>query len=308
MGHARVHLERPARARRGRGVARDLPRGVPRGHGGAGGHPRRHRRQPPDHWVGGLADPTLHAIVVLFARDVAERERVRESITRYLSQIGGVRVLSSLDLDAISPRASRAFRLPRSTLRGAHRGDRGEPHARLGPAVKAGEFFLGYADESGLAAGAARAGDPVAQRQLRGVPADRGARRRLSRLPPPARADAGRAGAHRREADGALAQRRAARPRARRRTTPRSAPTCSARTTSTTTKMDPHGYALPGRRAHPAHEPAGHRREHRAAPDDPARRHVRSAAARRRAATTARSEGSPPSSGARAWSGSSSSR
>src|SRR6202041_2955908 len=29
----------------------------------------------PTHWVGGLANPDLHAIVVLFARDVAERER-----------------------------------------------------------------------------------------------------------------------------------------------------------------------------------------------------------------------------------------
>ncbi|HET9395346.1 MAG TPA: hypothetical protein VFO36_04755, partial [Nitrospiraceae bacterium] len=29
----------------------------------------------PDHWVGGLASPDLHAIVILFARDVAERER-----------------------------------------------------------------------------------------------------------------------------------------------------------------------------------------------------------------------------------------
>ena len=29
----------------------------------------------PDRWVGGLASPDLHAIVILFARDVAERER-----------------------------------------------------------------------------------------------------------------------------------------------------------------------------------------------------------------------------------------
>ena len=29
----------------------------------------------PDHWLGELADPALHAIVILFARDVAERER-----------------------------------------------------------------------------------------------------------------------------------------------------------------------------------------------------------------------------------------
>src|SRR3982750_887708 len=29
----------------------------------------------PDHWLGGLASPDLHAIVILFARDAAERER-----------------------------------------------------------------------------------------------------------------------------------------------------------------------------------------------------------------------------------------
>ena len=29
----------------------------------------------PDHWVGELASPNLHAIAILFARDVAERER-----------------------------------------------------------------------------------------------------------------------------------------------------------------------------------------------------------------------------------------
>ena len=32
----------------------------------------------PEHWVGELANPALHAIVVLFARDVAERERCKQ--------------------------------------------------------------------------------------------------------------------------------------------------------------------------------------------------------------------------------------
>src|SRR6185436_8846914 len=43
----------------------------------------------PDHWVGGLADPALHALVVLFARDVAEREQRREHHARLLSEIAG---------------------------------------------------------------------------------------------------------------------------------------------------------------------------------------------------------------------------
>ena len=31
----------------------------------------------PEHWVGGLASPDLHAIAILFARDEAERDAVR---------------------------------------------------------------------------------------------------------------------------------------------------------------------------------------------------------------------------------------
>ena len=33
----------------------------------------------PENWVGGLASQELHAIVILFARDVAERERCRQT-------------------------------------------------------------------------------------------------------------------------------------------------------------------------------------------------------------------------------------
>ena len=47
----------------------------------------------PDHWVGGLASPNLHAIVVLFARDVAERERCRQEHANYLKQRDGVKLL-----------------------------------------------------------------------------------------------------------------------------------------------------------------------------------------------------------------------
>ena len=40
----------------------------------------------PDHWVGGLTGPDLHAIVILFAKDVAERERCREEHERFVAQ------------------------------------------------------------------------------------------------------------------------------------------------------------------------------------------------------------------------------
>ena len=37
----------------------------------------------PDRWVDGLARPDLHAIIILFARDVAERESLRREYEKY---------------------------------------------------------------------------------------------------------------------------------------------------------------------------------------------------------------------------------
>jgi deferrochelatase/peroxidase EfeB len=105
----------------------------------------------PDHWAGELARPALHAVAILFARDAAERERCKQEHSRYLSGIRGVNVLSSLDLEAIPPVgcAHEHFgyrdRLSQIAIEGA--GDQPQPGS--GPPVKAGEFFLGYLDESG---------------------------------------------------------------------------------------------------------------------------------------------------------------
>src|SRR5262249_3040716 len=57
----------------------------------------------PDHWVGGLASPDLHGIVILFARDVAERERCVREHQQYAAQFPGVEALSTLDLEATPP-------------------------------------------------------------------------------------------------------------------------------------------------------------------------------------------------------------
>src|SRR5213080_2357482 len=57
----------------------------------------------PDTWVGGLASPELHAIVILFARDAVERERSRSEHQKLIAQLNGVTVLSSLDLEATPP-------------------------------------------------------------------------------------------------------------------------------------------------------------------------------------------------------------
>lgn len=112
----------------------------------------------PKHWVGGLERPDLHAIVVLFARDVTERERCRQEHREYLLQCDGVKVLSSLDLEAIPPftYAHEHFgyrdRLSQPYIKGID----GEPTPGSGPAVNAGEFFLGYPDENGPPSGLPR--------------------------------------------------------------------------------------------------------------------------------------------------------
>jgi Dyp-type peroxidase family len=106
----------------------------------------------PDHWVGGLASPDLHAIIVLFARDVAERDRCKREHDKYLSQIPGVEVLSGLDLEAIPPYdyAHEHFGYRDRLSQPAIEGTGVEPTPGSGPPIKAGEFFLGYVDESGF--------------------------------------------------------------------------------------------------------------------------------------------------------------
>jgi hypothetical protein len=52
----------------------------------------------PDHWVDGLAIPDLHAVVILFARDVKERDRCVGEYERYGSQFSGV--ASPIDMEA----------------------------------------------------------------------------------------------------------------------------------------------------------------------------------------------------------------
>ena len=104
----------------------------------------------PDHWVGQLASPALHAIAILFARDVEERERCKREHQQYLSQIGGVEVLSGLDLEAIYPGEPREHfgyrdRLTHPVIEGT--GEQPAPGSL--PPIKAGEFFLGYVDETG---------------------------------------------------------------------------------------------------------------------------------------------------------------
>ena len=105
----------------------------------------------PDKWIGELANPSLHAIAILFARDDAERERCTMEHARYLSELSDVELLSSLDLGAIPPfgYAHEHFgyrdRLSHPVIEGVD-----DDHPTPGPEIplKPGEFFLGYLDES----------------------------------------------------------------------------------------------------------------------------------------------------------------
>lgn len=105
----------------------------------------------PEHWIGKLASPDLHAIVILFARNLAERERCTREHQKYLSTRSGVEALSSLDLEAISPftYAHEHFgyrdRLSQPVIKGIGE----QPTPGSGPPLQPGEFFLGYVDETG---------------------------------------------------------------------------------------------------------------------------------------------------------------
>ena len=105
----------------------------------------------PDNWIGGLGSPDLHAIVILFARDEEERVRCQAEHDKFIAQCDGVKVLSSLDLEATPPfeHAHDHFgyrdRLSQPVIEGSGE----EPTPGSGAPLKAGEFILGYPDEDG---------------------------------------------------------------------------------------------------------------------------------------------------------------
>lgn len=109
----------------------------------------------PKHWVGGLASPNLHAIAILFARDVTERERCRKEHEKYVKGCEGVELLSALDLEAIPPfdYAHEHFGYRDRLSQPVIAGTGVEPTPGSGPPIRPGEFFLGYPDEEGPPAG-----------------------------------------------------------------------------------------------------------------------------------------------------------
>ncbi|WP_336518447.1 hypothetical protein [Pollutibacter soli] len=105
----------------------------------------------PDHWEDHMASPDLHAVVILFARDKAEKERCIAKHQEYLHQNPGVQVLSTLHLEAIPPydyvheHFGYRDRITTPVIEGLGI----EPSPGSHPPSKPGEFFLGYPDESG---------------------------------------------------------------------------------------------------------------------------------------------------------------
>lgn len=110
--------------------------------------------QAPAHWTDGTADPRLHAIAILFAREGAEHARCVAEHAKLVSGFPAVDVISTLDLVATPPfdYAHDHFgyrdRMSQPVVEGT-----GEvPTPGSGAPLKAGEFIVGYPDEFGVAA------------------------------------------------------------------------------------------------------------------------------------------------------------
>lgn len=108
-------------------------------------------RNDPQHWVDGLASPDLHAIAILFAHDLAQRDESTRNHERFLAECDGAERISSLNLEAIPPyeyshdHFGYRDRLSQCVVQGADE----VANPGSGPPLKAGEFFLGYPDEHG---------------------------------------------------------------------------------------------------------------------------------------------------------------
>ena len=106
----------------------------------------------PDNWEDNITSDDLHAVVILFARDREERERCIKKHEQYLSDNPGVEMLSSLLIEAIPPydyvheHFGYRDRLTTPVIEGMGI----EPTPGSHAPSKAGEFFLGYPDETGM--------------------------------------------------------------------------------------------------------------------------------------------------------------
>ena len=105
----------------------------------------------PDNWVDQTNSQDLHAIAILFARDGAERRRCVEEHEKLVARCEGVKILSTLDVEAFPPldHAHDHFGYRDRLSQPVIEGSSDEPTPGSGSPLKAGEFILGYPDESG---------------------------------------------------------------------------------------------------------------------------------------------------------------
>ena len=201
----------------------------------------------PEHWVGGLASPDLHAIVILFARDDAEHDRCVSEHEKLIASCPGVEVLSVLDLQGHSAvwLRARAFRLPRQVVGAGHRGKWRRAHARYRRTSEARRVHpwlsrrIWRHGRQSSARILARNGSYMAYRRLE---EHVGKFREFLRQHGDT---AGGAGTDRGQADGAMAQRCAARARARNKTIRHLGADTQRNNDFTYKELDPHGYAVP---------------------------------------------------------------
>ncbi|MFI1282620.1 Dyp-type peroxidase [Streptomyces sp. NPDC020858] len=105
-----------------------------------------HGESHPDQWVGGLASSDLHALLLLFGADLTERAQRIEEIHSLIASTG-VHILSELDV-ALPETRREHFGYQDGISRIYVEGTGIEPPPGSGPAVKPGEFVLGYPDET----------------------------------------------------------------------------------------------------------------------------------------------------------------
>jgi Dyp-type peroxidase family len=105
----------------------------------------------PENWIDGTNRDDLHAIAILFARDAAARSRSEMEHEGLLTRCPAVEVISSLELEATPPfdHAHDHFGYRDRLSQPVIEGTEDIPYNGCGGPLKAGEFILGYPDESG---------------------------------------------------------------------------------------------------------------------------------------------------------------
>ena len=261
----------------------------------------------PEHWEKPLGTAEVHVAIAALSPDPAVLQAAAERARRAQEELPGVELIWRQDCYQL-PTGRTSFGFKDGIGQPAVEGSGRPPSNPRERPLKAGEIILGYPDETGELPPMPTPDGPRSQRHLRGLPQAAHQGGRLPAVPARPGGDPRRGGPARREDGRALAERRTARARPGRATTPSSA-RIARRNNDFGYADDPRGLQVPGRRPRPSGQPARRLRPRRqrqrpAAPDDPARHQLRPDAARRRARGRRRRPGDhlrvrrgPPASG-----------